>query len=182
MCPEIQLAILVRLGSRPNRHLRRWARRFDHWRTWDGAETPAGIPDARNALVRWFLGECDLPWLLMMDQDTVPLAETEPLLRSEAPIAGPRIWGRTGQEAHPHGLSAACLKVRRRVLEAIEPPWFRYVPRKGQCECQYFVNRARRAGFRPHKVGLVGHRFPVVVLPGADGPVFRFDSEISHGR
>jgi hypothetical protein len=36
----------------------------------------------------------------------------------------------------------------------------------------------RKAGFRPEKVGLVGHRFPVVVLPGAGRPLFRFDAEI----
>ena len=114
----------------------------------------------------------------MMDDDSVPLAETEPLLQSKADIAGPRVVGRTGREAHPHCLSAACVKIHRKAVEAIPEPWFRYA-RKGGCECSWFFHRAYRAGFRPEKVGLIGHRFPVTVLPG---PVFKLDSEIRRGE
>jgi hypothetical protein len=180
MHPAIQLAILVKPGCRPNRHLRRWSDRFDHRRQWPGSSDRQGIPAARNDLLAWFRDESGLPWLLMVDHDVVPLPETQRLLASDAPIAGPRIWAKTGAEAHPHGLSAACLKIHRRVVAALRAPWFRYRPRKGQCECAYFIGKARAAGFRPEKVGLVGHRFPVVVCPGENGPAFKFDSEIDH--
>jgi len=113
----------------------------------------------------------------MMDDDSVPLAETEPLLRCAADVAGVHVAGRSGKEAHPHCLSAACLKLSRHAVETIPQPWFGYP--KGGCECSWFFGRAYRAGFRPAKVGLIGHRFPVTVLPG---PVFKLDREIRRGE
>jgi len=176
---EIQLAVLA--GRGVNEHLARWSRRFvNPWKV-EGPETIEEVPDARNRIFRAFRDRSDLPWLLMMDDDCVPVAETEELLETQADIAGPRIFARTGREAHQHCLSAACIKISRRAVEAIREPWFRF-SRRGGCECSWFFNRAYQTGFRPVRAGLIGHRFPVVVLPGDDGPVFRFDSEIRGGQ
>ena len=165
----IQLAVL----GEPNEHLSRWAKGF--LCRWQCAPAPsrAGIPEARNAIFRRFLAESELPWLWMLDSDCVPVAATDQLLRCQADIAGAHVVGRSGREAHPHCLSVACLKVSRVAVEKISRPWFRYVRRTRTCECSWFFDRAVRAGFRPVKMGVVGHRFPVTVFPG---PEFRFDS------
>lgn len=175
----IQLAVLD--GHGINEHLARWSRRFENpWRC-KGAESKEGIPEARNRIFRAFRDKSDLPWLLMMDDDCVPVSGTDALLRSEADIASPRVVAKPGHEAHPHGLSAACIKVSRRAICAIPEPWFGF-SRRGGCECSWFFNRACQSGFRSVRAGLIGHRFPVVVLPGGDDPVFKFDSEIRGGQ
>ena len=169
---DVQIAVLA--GRKPNEHLARWMRQFpDPWVS-EGAPSRAEIPAARNAIVRRYLAVSPRPWLWMLDDDVVPIAATAELLLCPSPVAGARIVSRTGLEAHPHCLSAACLKVRRDVLEAVGDPWFRY-PRAGGCECSWFFHRACCAGFRAVKAGVVGHRFRVVVLPG---PSYRLDAEI----
>jgi len=55
----------------------------------------------------------------------------------------------------------------------IGPPWFRFVVddrclSKKMCECLWFADRARNAGFTPQRLGRVGHRMRVVVLPADD--------------
>jgi len=170
---DIQLAILTARGV--NGHLRRWGQRFPHVWLCRGSDSREGIPEARNAIFRRFRDDCGLPWLLMMDDDSVPVAQSEPLLDCREDIAGPHVVARTGREAHAHCLSAACVKISRRAVVEIRDPWFRYSRRPRGCECSWFFHRAYRAGFRPVHVGVIGHRFPVVVLPG---PVFKFDSEI----
>jgi hypothetical protein len=185
MHPSIQLAILAGRGT-VNPHLRRWAERFDHCRVFHGWDLPDHLACRRNRIFQWFRDECpqDVPWLLMMDDDSVPVAQTDDLLRCPAEIASARVWARTGGEAHAHTASVACLKISRRAIAAIPPPWFRFTfsadgTRVEMCECLYFWRKSHRAGLTPVQAGAVGHRFPVVVLPG---PVFRFDSEIEHGQ
>jgi len=176
---HVQLAILAGRGVNP--HLARWAARFEHCKRFAGSADPGGVPAARNRIFQWFRDECRLPWLLMMDDDCVPVAGTERLLSCAEPIAAARVWARTGRQAHPHTISVACLKVHRQAVERIRPPWFRFGRGPGACECVWFFGRACRAGFRPVQAGLVGHRFPVTVLPpehGDGGPRFLFDAEL----
>lgn len=191
MWPEIQLVVLAGRET-VNPHLARWARRFDHARTFLGSELPDLLACRRNHLLRWFRDECppSAAWLLMMDDDCVPVAGTDELLRSPADVASARVWARTGREAHAHTLSVACLKLSRRAVEAIRPPWFRFTlapdgTAERMCECQYFWLKAQRAGLCPVRAGVVGHRFPVTVLPPADDggrPRFLFDSEVADAQ
>jgi len=178
MYPDVFLAILA--GSEPNEHLKRWAGQLDDWMAFAGSKTWQGIPEARNDICRFFLARRAQRWLLMMDHDMVPLPGTQELLDSRAPVASARAWAKSGREAHPHTISAACLKVHRDALERIRDPWFRFAPHS--CECSCFFQRAYRAGYRPETVGIVGHRFPIVVIPGEGNAVFRFDSEIRRGQ
>jgi hypothetical protein len=194
MWPEIQLVVLAGRET-VNPHLRRWAERFDHARTLLGSELPDLLACRRNLVLRWFRDESppQAAWLLMMDDDCVPVAETDELLRCRADVASARVWARTGAEAHPHALSAACLKLSRAAVAAIRPPWFRFTlapdgTAEQMCECRYFWLKAQRAGFRSVRAGVVGHRFPVTVLPPADAaaeggrPRFLFDSEVADGQ
>ena len=171
---DIQLAILD--GHGINEHLARWSRRFvNPWRL-AGPERREGIPEARNRIFRGFRDGSQLTWLLMCDDDCVPVERTEALLKCQDDLAAPHIIAKTGTEAHPRGLTAACMKVHRCVVEAIPEPWFTW-PKRG-CECQTFAMKAREAGFLLSHVGAMGHRFPVVVIPGHKGPEFKFDCEL----
>jgi hypothetical protein len=51
---------------------------------------------------------------------------------------------------------------------------------KQMCECLWFADRAREAGFRPQRLGRVGHLLRVVVLP-ADGEGIAFRPEYLFG-
>lgn len=178
--PDIQLAILA--GREVNPHLRRWAQRFPHTRVFQGSDLPDLLACRRNRILQWFRDECDLPWLLMCDDDIVPVAQTADLLACGTDVAAARCAARGGRDAHGHTAGAACLKISRRALQAVPPPWFRFTlsqdgTRQLMCECQYFWRKFCRAGFTPVTAGAAGHRFPVVVLPG---PEFRLDQEIAH--
>jgi len=179
MLHDVQLAVLVGRGC--NRFLRRWAERFDHRRFFHGSDLPDMLACRRNRIFRWFRDSCELPWLLMVDDDVVPVAETEALLACPADVAAARCVARTGHVAHEHTASAACVKISRRAVAAVRPPWFRFTlsddgAAQRMCECQYFWRKFHRAGLTPVVAGAVGHRFPVTVLPG---PEFRFDEELA---
>lgn len=182
MYPDIQLVIIEGRGM--NRFLRTWSGRFDHREVLSVSDLPDHVAAHRNRVFAWFRDKCDRPWLLTMDDDVVPVPETDEVLRSEADVAAARGWGRTGAEMHPgpQEFSMACVKVHRRVVEGLQPPWFQFVftpdgVRQEMCECQYFAKKVREAGFRIEKVGKIGHRFPVTVLPGDGEPEFLFDDE-----
>ena len=175
MYPGIQFVVIEGRGA--TRLLAEWLAGADHCRYWPGAKDRKKLPAVRNDVFRWFLEECGSPWLVMLDDDMVVLPETLALFECDGPVAGPRAWAKGGTEAHPHTLGASSLKVHRTAVAAIKPPWFRW-PRTGGCECAYFFDKACRAGLRLRKVGAIGHRFPVTVVPGPRGARFLFDSEV----
>jgi len=172
--PDIQFAVL---RGRPtvNRHLRRFGQAVAHYREFPGAPTWQGIFAVRNGIFRWFLRECDLPWLVMLDDDIVLTAESEPFLASTADVTGPRVVGASdGQEVHPHTLSAAAVKLSRPAIEALGECW--QAPIDESCGCQALFNACLRVGIKPVKAGIVGHRVPVTVFPGR---VFVLDRDIA---
>jgi len=178
------LAVVAGRGT-VNPLLRRWAERFERRRVFYGSDLRDHVACRRNTIVKWFRDEAPpaAAWLLMVDDDVVPFARTDELLRCPAEVAAARVWARTGREAHPHGISAACVKISRKAARAIPPPWFRFVfspdgTREVLCECRYFWRKCHAAGFTPVQAGIAGHRFPVTVLPEPDGPAFRFDGEV----
>lgn len=66
------------------------------------------------------------------------------------------------------GVGAGCLLVHRRVLEAIEPPWFEYAPNSYMGEDFNFCRKVQQAGYKIYcdpgvicghqEKGLVGHQ------------------------
>jgi hypothetical protein len=171
--PEIQFAVL---RGRPavNRHLRRFGQSVAHYREFPGSANWQGIFAVRNAIFRWFLAECALPWLVMLDDDIVVTAESEPFLASTADVTGPRVVGATdGIEVHPHTLSAAAVKLSRPAVAALGACW--QPPADGNCGCPILFNACIQASIRPVKAGAVGHRVPVTILPG---PVFLLDADV----
>jgi hypothetical protein len=159
----------------------------------------ADSAEQRNRAVREALAGCAaLRWVLFVDTDqVVPPATLPRLLSHGAPLVAPVILQRVWPfdvaafvsadppvrvrlaDVPPHGLLvvAACgagvLLVRRAVLDALRPPWFRCGQRDPAHlqEDLDFTLRAAAAGFPPQLDGgcRVGHNATVTVWPGADG-------------
>ena len=126
----------------------------------------------RNRVAAWFLAETDLAHLLMIDHDHIPGPELDPLIASEADVVGAEYIRGSGNSAHPGDgeAGAGCLRISRVALERIPPPWFAFITNdRGTairlCECGYFCNRARAAGYHPVKAGAVDHIIPMAARP-----------------
>ena len=176
-------ACLVILAGRGcNEFLEEWSQRFavkwimkikftDH------------VAAMRNTALKWFLHERTEPWLVMMDDDIVPLPETEEFIAATGDVVGARNCSRGGNESHRQSLDMAALKIHRRVVEKIAPPWCQFTYTDDgvdvrRCECLFFFRKVIDAGFRVDKAGKVGHRFPVTVVPGDSGPTFMLDDAV----
>lgn len=177
---DIQMVVLAGRESITS-ELEAFANGFDHRWIARGSELPDHLACRRNAIARWFLEETDRRWLWMLDDDSVPIPETRLLERTDRDVAAAAVIARHGRLAHGHTVSVASLKISRRALVALGLPLFlfrydREHCRVMECECQYFwrrcMNAARRQGMEwlaPCQVGAIGHRFPVTVVPDADG-------------
>lgn len=186
---DIQVIICDSRAMNP--WLSRWMERFEYVRL-----TSMASPDEfggkdflaakRNRALKWFLEKTELSWVLMLDDDIVPLdgledcPDTWPLVECQADITSARFVNKTGHEAHHKegDLAMAAVKVSRRALERIRPPWSHFeFDEEGieitQCECDHFAAKARAAGFCPVKAGAVGHLATAVLIPG------RNDEEMS---
>jgi hypothetical protein len=127
--------------------------------------------NAKNLAAAKFLAESDKQYMLVIDNDMVPVPESKETLISTAPIASARHWGRWGGFVHNHGdgvVGMGFTKIRRDVLEAAGPDPFT-VEKAGECECAAFCRKAKAAGFLPLEVGFCGHQVPVVVMPDGNG-------------
>ncbi len=178
---DVQVIVFDQRGANP--YLARWLERFKHVRF-----TSKVSPDQfngldflamkRNRQIKWFLSETKLPWLLMMDDDIVPLdgladcPPTWPLVKSDKDVTSARFVAKAGNEAHGRrgDVSMAAVKISRVALKRIPPPWahFEFGPDgtiQSRCECDYLAAKAREAGFFPAKAGAVGHIVTAVVIP-----------------
>jgi len=144
------------------------------------------LASRRNRVVRWFLDNTDLPWLLMLDRDMVVGDNTWPLFTCEYNVAGASYVRDAGVISHDvlGEVGCGCLRVSRVALEKIQPPWFQFTfDSTGEnvelCECSYFCLKARSAGYTPTKVGRVGHLITMLAEPDDDGQVgFMFKRQL----
>ena len=145
-----------------------WAKRFPNVARVSqlGIDQTAPIHQQRNAVWQQWLTTSTTDWLLMVDDDMIPTALTEPLLSSHRLMAGARYWGRIGKESHaPDGeVGCGCLRVNRLAADLLGPDPF--TPNPGECECSAFCRRCREAGIWPAKLGRIGHCIGVYVMPG----------------
>lgn len=183
MNKNIQVVVFDQRG--PNPYLATWLERFKHVRL-----TSKASPDQfngldhlavkRNQQIKWFLAETRLPWLLMLDDDIVPLdglkdcPNTWPLIESDKDVASARFVAKAGNEAHGRrgDFAFACAKVSRNALKKMGTPWSHFDFNEdgdevARCECDYFAAKAKDAGFFPVKVGAVGHIVTAALIPAA---------------
>ena len=133
--------------------------------------SPGFIGRMRNLAWHLFTSISDRPWFLMVDDDQIPVPETDALFKSPVPypVMGARYFAKNGTEAHPEDgfVALGCLLVHRQAVEMIGADPFTANADEG-CECMAFARRVREAGLWPKHVGAIGHRVVVDVLP-ADG-------------
>lgn len=180
------MCLVVLEGRKCNPFLEEWSEQFETRRMMR-AFFPDHVACMRNQAFKWFRDECTQPWLVMCDDDIVPVDGIEEFLHTDGDIVGARALGRGGHESHQASFTMAAVKVHRRVIEAMQPPWFAFsFSQDGlqlkQCECVYFWRKALDAGFSVVRAGRVGHRFPVTVVPGDTQPSFLFDADLRRAR
>jgi len=169
------IQVVVFDGRGVNPMLADWLGNFPHVEragSTVGSVVPDTVASRRNRAIRWFLEYTELPDVLMLDDDMVPVRGTDALLESDADVAAARYIRKDGHEVHADDGEGGCgcMKISRNALERIEPPWFAFEFSDDgcevkSCECGYFSSKARGAGFHPVKSGVIGHVVPVVVLP-----------------
>jgi len=172
---EIQVVVFDFRGVR--RHLRSWLDTMPHVkRASDICPEDKGamylLAMRRNIVAKWFLEKSSLPWLLMINDNVIPLESVDELLACEADVAGAHFFSRRGGEGHDvdGSVATACVKISRRAFERIPPPYFRYEynddhTERLQCECGWFCKQAIAAGFYPVKAGVVAHMIEVALIP-----------------
>lgn len=126
---------------------------------------PHSIAWLRNQIVFNVLENPAFEWVLFLDSDMVVPPQTVTHLWAtgkdivaaaavqRAPPFGaewtfaPAAERESGVLREVTHVGAACLLVRRHVLETIAHPWFDH-PTPGELECLFFVDRARAHGFK----------------------------------
>jgi len=175
---DIQVIILT--DKQENELLSSWIVRFPHVKRFHDLRTarpgPFYVQVCQNQSVKWFLEKTDLAWLLLVDDDMVPVQGTDALIACEADVATATYAAQAGGFAHPAPgkLGTGILKVSRYALEKMGPPWFgvKLSPdgcTLAECVCDWFSRRAKEAGFFPVKAGICGHIVSYVTLPTEEG-------------
>jgi len=179
-----ELIKAVIFSTRPvNQALLKWASQFD----FQVISVPFGDPQmiacARNRACKEFL-DGEHKYLLLLDDDAWPVKETNPIITSSLPVCGCAAVSRHGGVAHPgrHEIGAHCLRISKAALLTMKDSalfdeskgWFCFEfadcgSELVNCEDGYFSRLADACGYRPIKVGVIGHVLPMVVVPSGDG-------------
>lgn len=129
----------------------------------DGRYPP--VVPMRNMVARDVLaGAKDFENIVFFDNDLRPDHRLEPMFQISADVCGamyatdnPSAW------LMPDSIHAAAMRFHRRVLEALQPPFFmhKYDEETGTrmtcCDCGYFVQKAKAAGFSVARAGYSDH-------------------------
>jgi len=146
----------------------------------------------RNRMAGWLLTETSAEAILMVDGDMVPLGDTPAVLSMPGDIVFCRHVGQLGTEIqwNTQGVPTGCIRINRRVFDAIEEPWFEYqvdptIRLVSRCEAASFTEKAVKAGFTPKPAGRIGHLLRVVVCPPGPGhraPETHLECAILHAQ
>lgn len=160
-----------------------WLR--DNQLSWRHGVSQQPIAVGRNQNVARFLAE-DVPkgfeYLLFLDDDMVPLAETMPILHEDGDLvycAYPNARG--GIDHFGDGtLCCGCLRISSNLLGKLHPPYFRTghsgdIMQYTGCDCRYLNERAAEMEVKSRMVGLVGHlqKLVLTIAPESRGKMWR---------
>lgn len=134
--------------------------------SWENVRT-AGTPNyvtARNATINMVLRESKkFTDFLFIDKDVTPTIESDKIFQIDAdvvacdhPVANKAAW------STPESIHVAFWRVKRKVLEAIKPPWLmREYSADGcsmvGCDCLYLAKKVKEAGFTLAHGGWADH-------------------------
>ena len=118
---------------------------------------------ARNFAVQHYILPSGKNTALLLDNDVRPgLAGTERFWDADGDIVG--AYAPMGSLAlHINGaVHCGMMRVNTDIFKALSPPWFDFVRTPDgcgtiECECSYFTQRARAAGYSVVQAGYCGH-------------------------
>ena len=175
-----QIQPIIMDGYKPNKYLLAWleAHFAARWKRAseivNHSHTDA-LAVARNNICYWFLDHTKYNYLLMLDTDMIPTLDTQPILTHKAEIVACEYIQKRGVIGHsePDEVACGCLRISRRALELIKPPWFKSVMSPSGmtciCECAYFSAKAKEANLHPTTKGTIEHIIPAVATIQEDG-------------
>jgi hypothetical protein len=118
---------------------------------------------ARNRAVRDIALPSEMETFVFADRDMRPDQRTDAVLHADGdlvgatfPVGNPQTW------AWPEAIHGGLFRCSRRVLETVKPPWFamNFSPdgtTVERCECQYFRDKVKAAGFTIRRAGWAEH-------------------------
>lgn len=168
--------IVVSRDGELNPYLRAWLDR--HQIELTAVRSRYGLACERNASVEQFLrSPMKLGNLCLLDRDKYPVAETEAILKVPGDLVYCGYVNRKRGCFHfgDGDLGAGCMRVSRKVLLAMKPPWFEFEYNdRGtavtRCECGNFLKKAKAVNFDSKMVGVIGHLIPMVARPNPGDP------------
>ena len=149
----------------------------------DWIMTPYSVGMGRNSSVVEFLRAGNEPFLLQLDDDIVPLPETEPIIGTDEPLAYCTFPPRKSLPGIVQEIQPGCMRISREILEAMTPPWFEPVlDETGSIqrfnEAHKLIVKAREMGFEPVRVGWAGHLAEVVAAYRDGRTAFAWPHEV----
>ncbi len=124
------------------------------------------IERARNLAVRdvCLASPAEVEAFIFIDRDMRPdPAKVRPWVEAEADVVACEYrCHNTAAWSEPWGFHMGLVRVTRRVLETVKPPWFAFGrtadgARITSCECMHFARKVREAGFEVVRAGWCGH-------------------------
>jgi len=143
------------------------------------------LPLARRQSLASFIAK-DIPagytHLVQLDDDLVPVPTMEHILVEPGDLVYCGIAGRGGKWGHygDGDFGCACCRISAELAGKLDVATsFDYGfdatrTRMLRCECQVFLDQARRLGYEPRMVGVVGHCVNVVIVPTHKGIIQRW--------
>lgn len=118
---------------------------------------------AYNSAVAKLALPSDCGHFIFADHDIRPGPETDPFLQADGPLVACQFdVAHNASWDDPQAMHCGLWRCDRKVLEAIQPPWFQRVlsadgTQEHLCVCMYFREKARRAGFSVVRAGRAKH-------------------------
>jgi len=176
---QIQV-VVVSHDRPPNTLLSLWlcARGLVDWRP---SSYDYDVGEVRNQAVRRFLHE-DIPagkrHLLLIDDDIVPLPESEAILSAEGELVYCGSVGPFGTRGHygDGDFGENCCRMSHRLLQRMAYPYFKTEYREGvrvACDGRRFRDQAAANGIPSQMVGIVGHQQTCILVPINEPPGYR---------
>lgn len=103
-------------------------------------------------------------WFFFVDDDIIPGPNTDPILCATEDVVGAvaEPLPNTAYLADPTVFHCGFLRMNRRALQDVKPPWFDFERSEDgtqiiKCECRYFRDKVLEAGLTCGRRGLVEH-------------------------
>ena len=169
---ELIQIVIVSHDRAANKLLGRWLAR-NEITDWRYSSRDYDVGEVRNQAVTRFLRE-DVPkgkrYLLLMDDDMVPVDSTDAILSAEGPLvfcgsAGP--FGTRGHYGDGDFGENFC-RMYAGLLQRMKYPYFKTHYENGvrvHCDGHAFNAQAKGLGFDSQMIGLVGHQQTCILLP-----------------